>query len=152
MPRRPFTSAEHRRLQSTLNRVARTVDDGHIAWQEGRLDPGHIDAIAMAQQEIAQELAHFRDRQYVLCDSTLDWMLTYEIMASDLLDGMESLKGERYEERIRMSADKYAVSRQLLLDGRLYQEARLATNPAVATAYLDQWEQDVRNSVLHVAA
>jgi hypothetical protein len=146
MPRLP--RAEHRELQETIDRVVSAVDLGHIAWQTGSFCHDHVNALVDGQRRVAQALARFEDRQLILEDCTLNFLRHYEQMATDLMDGAEALRGERREERHRLPTGEYAVSRQLMIGDRLYVEARICANPAVASIYLDQWEAQIRNSAL----
>ena len=138
--------AEHRALQLSLNEAVAAVNAGHLAWEQGRFTSQHVNDVANAQRTMAQKLARFEDREYILCDGTLNLMRFYEQMAADLVEGIEALTSERREECVRTAAG-YTVSRRIVIAGRPYQYLVGCTNPAVGTLELDTWEAELRESL-----
>lgn len=139
-----LSRTERRNLQNILDEVACAVHDGHMAWQYGKWSIHNIRALSDAHRKMVRQLAQFQDRTYLECEETLCAMRTYEQLATDLLDGIAKLGGTQDDELIRTPSGAYAVSRQLVLAGRQYQNAVVCNNPAYAALQLDEWEQHVR--------
>ena len=170
MPSSGLSRKDERALETRLNQAITAINQGYMAWElAGRACASkmagesveaimraaarqypikHIVAVSHAQGTIAAELARFEDGSGYNLDicheHTLDPLAHYEEMASNLLEDIAALKGDRQEEAIRTPTGKWAMSRSLIIDGHTYCHAAVCTNPAVGVAHLDRWEQDLR--------
>lgn len=140
--------AKHTALHREFNAAIADIMTGKQAWADGSFDSGHLIKVLDGQVKIAQRLAEFEDRRYMLHPDTLDAMRWYEQIGADLLASFTALTNEeRYDETIRSPSGRYAVARRLILGDKGYEYSVLCINPAAGLLQLDAWEAELRTSL-----
>lgn len=172
MPSPRLTRKDQRQLEASINQAFSTVHYGYLAWEEtiakghmtGRgkttevvlksaaieYPDHHLESVADAQRVIVAWLARIEDKDYFNLNieehnpHILDALWNYEAMATNLLEDIASLRGDRQEEAIKGPSGQWTIYRSLLIEGKTYGHAVGCNNPAFGTHELDLWEKELR--------